>query len=111
MSDPVGGLAEEVAQLAAALREWALRGTERGEGSAVADLLTRLSAGVAQDEPECRICPLCQFIAAVRQTRPETAEHLLSAGASLTAALRSVLAGQPEHVPTERARVQHIDVT
>ncbi len=55
------------------------------------------------DGLECRICPLCQGIAAVRQLRPEAVEHLAAALGELALAVREVLrpAGQPSGDPRD----------
>jgi hypothetical protein len=46
---------------------------------------------LATDSAECKICPLCRAIAALRAMRPEVYEHLLAASVALTAALRAAL--------------------
>jgi hypothetical protein len=46
----------------------------------------------AHDAPECRICPLCQLLVALRQVRPEAVEHLVRASAEFAAALRDLAA-------------------
>jgi hypothetical protein len=50
--------------------------------------LTELTG--AHDAPECRICPVCQLLAALRQVRPEAVEHLIRASTELAAALRDL---------------------
>ena len=98
---PVGSAAEEAARLFAAAEEW-VRTRTGGH-------LDNLATGA----PECTVCPFCQGIAAVRQVRPETVEHLLDSAASFVAALRTTVSA---HVspdgPAESRRpdVQHIDV-
>lgn len=98
---PVGSAAEEAARLFAAAEEW-LRTRSGGHLD-----------GLATGAPECSVCPLCQGIAAVKQVRPETVEHLLDATASFVAALRSTVSGSvaPDGPPAaRRPDVQHIDV-
>ena len=64
---------------------------------------------LATGATECTVCPLCQTVAALRQVKPETVEHLLDAAASVVAALRTAVASPPR--PDERhAGVQHIDI-
>ena len=98
---PVGSAAEEAARLFAAAEQW-LRARSGGHLD-----------GLATGAPECSACPVCQGIAAVKQVRPETVEHLLDATASFVAALRSTVSG---HVApggpgsARRPDVQHIDV-
>ena len=43
--------------------------------------------------PECRICPLCQAIALLRQVRPDTVEQLATALTELVTTLRLLAAG------------------
>jgi hypothetical protein len=105
--EPVGSAAEEAAKLLAALQDFARRTT---------------GDHIATGAPECRLCPVCQLIAFVRDTRPETVEHLAGAGAALIAALRATLVGHQNNPPeagTERTTgpvsgrpgVQHIDIS
>lgn len=74
-----GPLAEEAARLVEAIGEWA-RGAV-GDGP-----LSAMGEGT-----DCQICPLCQVIALVRRTQPETYAHLVDAATSMAAALRSVI--------------------
>ena len=53
-------------------------------------------AAAAGQAPECRFCPLCQAMAALRSARPEAVEHLLKAGTELLLAARSLLEGEGE---------------
>jgi len=43
--------------------------------------------------PECRICPLCQAMALLRQVRPETVDQLATAVTDLVAMVRVLAAG------------------
>lgn len=72
-----GPLAEEAAKLVDALTDWA-RGAH-GE------------LPLATDSQECALCPFCQLLGVLRHTKPETFAHLAQAGASLAAAMRSVM--------------------
>ncbi len=93
MTEAVGSAAEEAARLLAAVQDWARTRFDH----------EHLATGAA----ECQVCPVCQGIAALRQVKPETVEHLLDAAASLVAAFRSTVT----HGTAERAPgVQHIDV-
>ena len=94
MTEAVGSAADEAVRLLAAVQDWAR---------------TRFDAEhLATGASECQVCPLCQAIAALRQVRPETVEHLLDAAASVVAALRSTVA--PAGGRTGGQKVQHIDV-
>jgi hypothetical protein len=74
-----GPLAEEAARLVEAISEWA-----RG---AVGDVSMPTMGGGA----ECQVCPVCQLLALVRRTQPETFGHLADASASLVAAMRTIV--------------------
>ena len=56
--------------------------------------------------PECRLCPVCAGLAALRETRPEAVEHLVKAGAELLLAVKALLDGAagPERRPAPRRR-------
>lgn len=96
---PVGSAAEEAARLFSAVEDWA---RTRAGGLLDAEHLATGSA-------ECRVCPLCQAIGAVRHVRPEAVEHLLDAAASFVAALRAT-GPAPGDAPPPGSRVEHIDV-
>jgi hypothetical protein len=68
----VGSLGEEAAKLAEALQEWA--GHNISDGSAA-----------------CRLCPLCQLIALVRQLSPETIDQIGDQVEGLVRSLRTLL--------------------
>ena len=97
MTESVGTAGEEAAKLFAAVQDWARARFDH----------EHLATGSA----ECQVCPVCQGIAALRQVRPETVEHLLDAAASVVAALRTAGATPPSADDPGRApRVEHIDV-
>jgi hypothetical protein len=88
--------AEEFGQLVGTLREW----TE---------------THLATDEPQCQLCPVCQVISALRESRPDLVEHLTVAAIALVAAAKSLLEGVPIPTPgragsAAHAGVEHIDV-
>ncbi|HWH28350.1 MAG TPA: hypothetical protein VNU26_05205 [Mycobacteriales bacterium] len=101
MSREVGSAAEEAARLFAALEEWA----RARAGSFVDD--EHLATGSA----ECRVCPVCQAIGALRHVRPEAVEHLLDAAASLVAALRATATTPAGEEQPRAPRVERIDVS
>jgi hypothetical protein len=78
--------------------------------------------GHGQTPAACRVCPLCQLVAAVQNVRPETVQHLADAAASLAAAFSDLVsgmagpagAGHEHRRDSHRARpddVQHIDIS
>lgn len=96
----VGSVGEEAAKLLHALQDWAGHSggqhadAAAGVAAGAASTWQRLNAHVATGGPECRYCPVCQVIAAVRQTSPEVREHLTSAASSLLQAAAGLLATQ-----------------
>jgi hypothetical protein len=72
--EPPGSVAEEAARLLAALQE-RVGPVRRDDGADAAG--------------ECRYCPVCQALAAVRTTNPEVTEHLAAAAAELVDAWRA----------------------
>lgn len=96
-----GPLGEEAVRLVEALSKWI--------GS------QWLSAGgadwpLATGSAECRVCPMCQLLSVVRQTRPEVFGHLTDASSSLVAALRSAVEAHAQHAASGRAGVERIDL-
>jgi hypothetical protein len=78
--------------------------------------LTAVQDGMPEEVhggPECRICPLCRAIGAVRSLRPEVVEHLAAAANSVIAAFQEAVNPTPPapagSAPTEPP-VQHIDI-
>lgn len=96
--EQVGSVGEEAAKLLSALQDWAREnggeyadaaaGAAKGASSFFEDVNEHVATGGA----ECRYCPLCQVISAVRQTSPEVRHHLASAAGSLAQALAGLLA-------------------
>ena len=98
--------AEEATRLFEAVQQWARR--TAGEGRAASDAWTE---HIATGSAECRLCPLCQAIALLREARPEVALHLTEAASSLLAALRSaLLAHEQEWTARRSAGVERIDI-
>lgn len=112
--EPVGSVAEEAAKLMSALsgfaREHAGEYAEAAGGAAGAaqaafrDLNEHLATGA----PECRYCPVCQVVHAVRTTSPEVKAHLAVAANALVQAASAALA---THLPGDAQEpVQKIDL-
>ena len=112
--EAVGTVGEEAAKLFAALSGWAKdqgadhAGAAAGAASAMGDALRDLNEHIATDSAECRYCPLCQVISAVRQTSPEVKAHLAVAASSLMHAAASVMATHAS--PDESSPVEKIDL-
>ena len=99
-TDDVGSVGEEAARLFSVLQGWAKDAgvtssdatAEAAEGFAAA--LRGIDEHVATGGEDCRYCPVCQVIHAVRETSPEVKAHLASAASSLMHAAAGVLATQ-----------------
>ena len=88
-------LAEEAARLFAAAEEWVREHAPAHQG------------------PECRVCPLCQGLALVRNAQPEVFEHLTEAATALMAAARAAVEAQERSWVRRRADdvpVERIDI-
>jgi hypothetical protein len=109
---PVGSVGEEAAKLFGALSDWAREqgadyaGTAAGAGSAFAAAAHDVNEHLATGSQDCRYCPVCQVIHAVRQTSPEVRTHLAVAASSLVQAAAGLLAthtgDQRESAPVEK---------
>lgn len=98
--EPIGNVGEEAAKLFAALSGWAkdqgtdYAGTAAGAASAMSDAFQNVNEHLATGGEDCKYCPLCQVISAVRTTSPEVKAHLAVAASSLMHAAAGVLATQ-----------------
>lgn len=113
--EPIGSVGEEAAKLFVALSGWAKdqgsasAETAAGAASAVSEAVQNLNEHVATGGEDCKYCPLCQVISAVRSTSPEVKAHLAVAASSLMHAAAGVLATQ---VPSDAKKgpVEKIDL-
>jgi hypothetical protein len=94
-------VAEEATKLLGAVAEWARdHGSDLGAGvAALADQAAasahEINAHIATDDPECRYCPICRTVHAVRSASPEVRAQLTSAASSFLQAAAGMLnAGQ-----------------
>lgn len=96
--EPLGSAAHEAGRLMDALRDWL---DSRGVPA----------TPIATGSPECRACPVCLALSAVREHHPEVVEQLGRAAEAMVAALRSVVTEQEDRWtdpgPTD---VERIDV-
>jgi hypothetical protein len=110
--EPIGSVGEEAAKLFTALSGWAkdqgAQGADSAAGAAFAfgDLLKNVDEHIATDGQDCKYCPVCQVISAVRATSPEVKAHLAVAASSLMHAAAGVLATQ---VPTDGAKAGPVE--
>lgn len=110
-ADAVGSVAEEAAKLLGALGGWASDGAGDA-ASGAAGLLHDLNEHIATGGAECRYCPLCQVISAVRDTSPEVKQHLATAATSLLHAATGLLQARAGQAGDAAARepVEKIDL-
>jgi len=98
--EPIGNVGEEAAKLFAALSGWAkdqgsdYAGTAAGAASAASAAMHNVSEHIATDGQDCKYCPVCQIISAVRSTSPEVKTNLAIAATSLMQAAAGILATQ-----------------
>jgi hypothetical protein len=112
--EPVGSVGEEAAKLFGALSDWAREqghdhnATAGAATSGFAHAVREVDQHLATGSAECRWCPVCQVVHAVRQTSPEVRAHLASAASSLVQAAAGLLATHTE--PRSRPGVEKIDL-
>ena len=115
----VGSVAEEAAKLLGALQGWA-----RENGSDYANAATAAAGGaaatassinehIATGSAECKFCPICQVVSAVRATSPEVKQHLSTAAASLLQATAALMATHPaaRQGPEGQEPIEKIDIS
>ncbi len=110
--DEIGSVAEEATKLLGAVADWARdHGSDLGAGvAALADQAAAtahdLNAHIATDDPECRYCPVCRTVHAVRTASPEVRAQLTTAASSFLQAAAGLLAagqgGSSSGRPVER---------
>ena len=96
--DEIGSVAQEATKLLGAVAEWARdHGSDLGAGvAALADQAANsardVAGHIATDDPECRFCPVCRTVHAVRTASPEVRAQLTTAASSFLAAAAGMLA-------------------
>lgn len=127
--EPVGSVGEEAAKLFAALQQ-AAGDARSGHASSEADRHTgtptdgrdtRVGAEPARGDadprpghehstagtaPECQWCPVCQLIAKVRNTSPETVEQVATVAAGVLGSVRSLVEAAAESARQARAEAE-----
>jgi hypothetical protein len=111
-NQPVGSLAEEAVKLLGALQGWAKENAQDATSKAAgaSAVFTDVNEHIATGGQNCKYCPVCQLITAVRGVSPEVTQHLNSAARSL---LKAATAARPtggaNSAPGEREpSVEHI---
>ena len=96
--EQVGSLGEEAAKLMSALQGWArdhggdYANAAADAASGAASSVDSINEHIATGGQDCKYCPICQVISAVRETSPEVKQHLASAATSFAQAVAGILA-------------------
>ena len=118
--EQVGSLGDEAAKLMTALQGWACEHGEdyanaaAGAASGAASSMDSINEHIATGGTDCKYCPICQVIAAVRETSPEVKQHFASAASSFVQALAGILATQmpdQNRRPRSDTGVEKIDLS
>lgn len=118
----IGSVGEEAMKLFGAFADLARQqagdaaGSVGGAAAGFAGFAQEINDHIATDGAECKYCPLCRVVHAVRQTSPDVKSHLMVAASSLLQAAAGMLetpmpqpSGSPD--PGQRGpEVQHIDL-
>lgn len=110
--EPVGSLSEEAMKLFSALSDWAQEAGDAYAGPADSASATfrSIDKHVATGGEDCRYCPVCRTISAVRATSPEVRGHLANAATSLFHAAAAAMATSPGNGSEAGDRVEKIDL-
>lgn len=113
--DDIGSVGEEAMKLLGAFADLARQhggdaagGVSNLAGQAAA-MAHEVGEHIATDAVECKYCPVCRVVHAVRQTSPEVKAHLMVAASSLLQAAASLMETPPEN-GTRTSEVQRIDL-
>jgi hypothetical protein len=114
----VGSVGEEAAKLLGALADLArqqrsdVAGGVAGLADQAMSLAQEVNDHIATGSAECRYCPVCRVVHAVRETSPEVRTHLLTAATSLLQAAAGVLetVPPPDDASRRGPEVERIDL-
>jgi hypothetical protein len=107
--EPVGSLGEEAVKLLGALQDWAMESGGDAAATGAASAFKNLNEHIATGDQECKYCPLCQVISAVREVSPEVKQHLSTAASSLLHAAAAAMSTDSRR--REESPVEKIDLT
>ncbi|WP_216849399.1 hypothetical protein ACFJIY_01445 [Pimelobacter simplex] len=119
--DDIGSVGEEAMKLFGAFADLAKQHTGDAAGGfghlagQAAAMAHDVNEHLATDAAECRYCPVCRVVHAVRQTSPEVKAHLAVAASSLLQAAAGLLETLPQPPDSGSGaprgpEVQHIDL-
>lgn len=103
--ESIGSVSDEAVKLLGALQGWARErgsdygGTAEEVAAEAASSFHSLNKHIATGGEDCRYCPICQLISAVRETSPEVKQHFASAASSFVQAAAGMLA---THLPNQK---------
>jgi hypothetical protein len=104
--EPVGSFGEEAVKLLGALQDWAQESGGEAAASGAASAFKNINEHIATGGQECKFCPICQVISAVREVSPEVKQHLSTAASSLlhaaTEAMSTGVSRRREESPVEK---------
>lgn len=116
----VGSVGEEAMKLFGALADMARHqtgdaaGTVGGLAGQAAAMAREVNEHIATDGAECRYCPVCRVVHAVRETSPEVKTHLMVAASSLLQAAAGLMDTLPppnaDGAPARGPHVERIDL-
>lgn len=113
----VGSIGEEAAKLFGALADAARQqSADIGGGFGAftdhaAAWAQEVNDHIATGGEECRYCPVCRVVQAVRETSPEVRAHLMTAASSLVQAAAGLLESPTDGGQRRRGpAVEHIDL-
>ncbi len=115
-SGDIGSVTDEATKLLGAVADWARdHGSDLGAGMAAlvdqaAVSAQDLGAHIATDDPECRYCPVCRTVHAVRSASPEVRAQLTTAASSFLQAAAGLLAAGQGSPAATKPSVQRIDL-
>ncbi|MBM0127812.1 hypothetical protein [Pimelobacter simplex] len=113
--DDIGSVGEEAMKLLAAFADLARQHTGDAAGGLgnlagqAASMAHEVGEHIATDAVECKYCPVCRVVHAVRQTSPEVKAHLMVAASSLLQAAAGLME-PPQDGGTRTSEVQRIDL-
>jgi hypothetical protein len=90
--EPVGSLGDEAVKLLGALQDWAKESGGDAATTSAASAFKNINEHIATGDQECKYCPVCQVISAVREVSPEVKQHLTTAASSLLQAAAAAMA-------------------
>ncbi|GAA3521641.1 hypothetical protein [Nocardioides daeguensis] len=116
----VGSVGEEAMKLLGAFADLARQHTGDAAGGLgnlagnlvgeAASMAHEVGEHIATDAVECRYCPVCRVVHAVRQTSPEVKAHLMVAASSLLQAAAGLLETPSQEASGRTSEVQRIDL-